>query len=155
MIHGDLATESEVDVMEGSGFEPVLEQYHQALRAFQTGDAEPVLRLFSDHPEVTLANPFGGVARGKGQVAETARRAANLYRDGDATAFQSISKEVTPNLAYLVEVENYSTKVGGAEDLRPVALRVTSIFRREGSSWRLLHRHADSLVGPQKPSLPS
>ena len=27
-------------------------------------------------------------------------------------------------------------------------LRVTLVFRREGSDWRLVHRHADALVHP-------
>lgn len=28
------------------------------------------------------------------------------------------------------------------------SLRVTLVFRREGSEWRLAHRHADALVHP-------
>ena len=28
------------------------------------------------------------------------------------------------------------------------SLRVTLVFRRQGSEWRLAHRHADALVHP-------
>jgi ketosteroid isomerase-like protein len=28
------------------------------------------------------------------------------------------------------------------------SLRVTLVFRREGATWRLVHRHADPLVHP-------
>jgi ketosteroid isomerase-like protein len=47
------------------------------------------------------------------------------------------------DLAYIVELERFETKVGGADEITPVALRVTSIFRRESGEWKLLHRHAD------------
>jgi ketosteroid isomerase-like protein len=49
------------------------------------------------------------------------------------------------DLAYIVELERFETKVGGADEITPVALRVTSIFRRESGEWKLLHRHADPI----------
>jgi hypothetical protein len=35
--------------------------------------------------------------------------------------------------------------VGGLPD-QDWSLRVTQVYRREGSEWRLVHRHADPLV---------
>jgi ketosteroid isomerase-like protein len=40
-------------------------------------------------------------------------------------------------------------KVGGAEELVPVSLRVTTIFRREDDGWRIVHRHADPITAPR------
>jgi ketosteroid isomerase-like protein len=48
-------------------------------------------------------------------------------------------------LAYLVVLERFETEVGRADEITPVALRVTSIFRRESGEWKLLHRHADPI----------
>jgi hypothetical protein len=104
----------------------VVEQYHRALGEFMQGDHEPAKRLFSERDDVTLGNPFGPFARGLTQVVETMKRAASHYRDGDATGFETISKYVTPDLAYIVEVERLRPKVGGRDDVSPVHLRVTS-----------------------------
>jgi ketosteroid isomerase-like protein len=45
----------------------------------------------------------------------------------------------------LATIERCNVSVGGlpAQDW---ALRVTSVFRREGNRWVLAHRHADPLV---------
>jgi ketosteroid isomerase-like protein len=127
----------------------VLGQYHDALGAFMSGDHEPAKRLFSEREDVTLGNPFGPFARGWTQVVETMERAAALYRDGGADGFDTISKHVGPDLACTVEVERLRSKVGGREDLAPVELRVTTVFRREDGRWRIVHRHADPITTPQ------
>jgi ketosteroid isomerase-like protein len=127
----------------------VVGQYHHALGAFMRGDHEPAKRLFSEREDVTLGNPFGPFARGWTQVVQTMERAAAHYRDGDADGFDTISRYVGPDLACTVEVERLRSKVGGREDLTPVELRVTTIFRREDGRWRIVHRHADPIATPQ------
>jgi ketosteroid isomerase-like protein len=73
-------------------------------------------------------------------------RAASRYRDGEVVGFENVAKYVTSELAYIVGVERYRAKIGGEEDIAPVALRVTSIFRPEGGTWKIVHRHADSIT---------
>jgi len=73
-------------------------------------------------------------------------RAASNYRDGEAIGFENIAKYVTPDLAYIVEVERYKARVGVREDIHPVTLRVTSIFQPEDGVWKLVHRHADPIT---------
>jgi ketosteroid isomerase-like protein len=131
------------------GVDEVVEQYHQALGEFMKGNPEPAKKLFSHRDDVTLANPFGPVAHGWEQVAETMERAASHYRDGEAAGFENVAKYVTPDLAYLVEIEQLKAKVGGAGELAPVALRVTSILRPEEGVWKIVHRHADPITSAQ------
>jgi ketosteroid isomerase-like protein len=76
-------------------------------------------------------------------------RAASNYRDGEIVGFENVAKHVTPELAYIVEVERYKAKVSGGEELAPIALRVTSIFRREDGVWKIVHRHADPITTAQ------
>ena len=132
-------------------FDAVVEQYHLALGEFVKGNPEPVKMVFSHREDVTLANPFGPVARGWKQVAETMERAASHYRDGEVIGFENVAKYVTADLAYIVEVERIKAKVGGREDVASLALRVTSILRPEDRTWKVVHRHADPITTVQAP----
>ena len=129
----------------------LIERYHRALGEFMTGNPQPAVAFFSERDDITLANPFGPVARGPNQVKLAAERAAMNYRGGRAISFESFAKCVTADVAYLVEVERYEAKVGGRDDLTPLALRVTSIFSHETDGWKLLHRHADPITTVQPP----
>jgi ketosteroid isomerase-like protein len=130
----------------------MLEEYHRAGVAITNGDPEAYKRLYSRRDDVTLANPFGPPARGWDHVSATLDRAAANYRDGQAVGFESISAVVTPDLAYTVEIESYRARVGGADEIAPVAVRVTTVFRREDGAWRVVHRHADPITAPRPPA---
>jgi ketosteroid isomerase-like protein len=89
--------------------------------------------------------------RGWKQAAEIADRAALLYRDGEVVGFENVAKYVTPELAYIVELERFRVKMGGRQDITPVTLRTTSIFRPEEGTWKVVHRHADPITTVQTP----
>lgn len=127
----------------------VIEQYHEALDAFVTGDSDPVLRLFSKRDDVTLANPLGPPVQGWQQVSAAAGRAASQIREGEPCIYENISEYATADLAYNVEIERTRAKVGGADEMAPLSLRVTTIFRREDGEWRIVHRHADPITAPR------
>jgi ketosteroid isomerase-like protein len=127
----------------------VVEQSHLALGEFVMGNPEPLKAMYSHRDDVTLANPFGPARRGWQQVAATMERAATYYRDGEVDRFDSVATYSTPELAYIVEVERYRAKIGESEEVTPVALRVTSIFRPEDGTWKIVHRHADPITVAQ------
>jgi ketosteroid isomerase-like protein len=129
-------------------FDEVVEQCQLALGEFVKGNPEPMQMMFSHQEDVTLANPFGPPARGWEQVGATMERAASNFRDGEVS-FEIVAKYVTPELAYIVEMERAKAKVGGREDIAPIALRVTMIFRPEEGTWKVVHRHADPITTPQ------
>jgi ketosteroid isomerase-like protein len=127
-----------------------VEQDHLALDAFVKGNPEPLKSLYSRRDDVTIANPFGPAARGWKQAAETMERAAANYRDGEATGFERISEYATADLGYIVEVERFRSKIGGADELVPISLRATTIFRCEDGHWKIIHRHADPITSPRQ-----
>jgi ketosteroid isomerase-like protein len=127
-------------------FDQVVEPYHQALDEIMKGNPEGYKKIYSRRDDVSLANPFGPPVRGWDEVAKILERAASHYRDGEATGFENVAKYATPDLAYLVEVERCKAKVGGRDDITPIAVRVTTIFRPEEGTWKVVHRHADPIT---------
>ena len=127
----------------------VIEQSHLTLGEIVKGDPEPLKMVYSHREDVSLANPFGPPVRGWEQAAAIIERAASNYKDGEIVGFENVAKYVTPELAYIVEVERYKAKVGGGEKLAPISLRVTSIYRREDGVWKIVHRHADPITTAQ------
>ena len=131
-------------------FKQVVEQYQLAQGEYVKGNPEPQKKLWSHREDVTLANPLGPPVRGWEQdVAEAMGRAASNLRDGQSVDFETLAEYVTPELAYIVWVERTKAKVGGGEDVAPIALRVTRIFRPKDVTWKIVHRHADPITTAQ------
>jgi ketosteroid isomerase-like protein len=128
-----------------------LDEYHRAGREITNGNPEVYKTLYSHRDDVTVANPFGPPVRGWSEVSATLDRAAENYRDGEIVGFENVSTVITSDLAYTVEIESYRARVGGAEELVPVSLRVTTIFRREDGAWKVVHRHADPITAKRPP----
>jgi ketosteroid isomerase-like protein len=108
-----------------------------------------VKQLFSHREDVSLANPYGPPVRGWEQVAKTIEHASSLRSDGEFVGSEIVAKYVTPELAYVVQIERAEAKVGGREEITPYALRSTNIFRPENGEWKVVHRHADPITTPQ------
>ena len=127
----------------------VIERCQLALGEFVKGDPEPMKEMFSHREDVSLANPLGPPARGWGEVADTMDRAASNLRDGAMVAFEDVVKYVTPELAYTVWLERQQARVAGRRDVTPFVLRVTMIYRPEDGTWKVMHRHADTITTPR------
>jgi ketosteroid isomerase-like protein len=132
-------------------FDQVVEEYHRANCEFARGNPEPLQHLFSHREDVTLLNPFGGVALGWEQVSQTQERNASLFGDGEETDFERVATCVTPELGLIVEVERHRTRTGGRQEMVSLALRVTTVFRPEDGTWKVVHRHADPIASPRPP----
>jgi ketosteroid isomerase-like protein len=59
---------------------------------------------------------------------------------------ETVAKYVTAELACVVHIERGKAKVGGREDITPLALRATMIFRPEDGTWKVVHRHTDPIT---------
>ncbi len=124
----------------------MVQEYHRALVDFFEGNPTTVIEFFSHSKDASLGNPFGGFALGWEEIAKRVRLANTYYKDGRSVTFENVSKYVTKDLGYIVDIENCEAKIGGRQEISQVNLRVTSIFRREDTGWKLIHRHADPLV---------
>jgi ketosteroid isomerase-like protein len=127
----------------------VLEQYQLATAEFVKGNPEPYKLVFSHKEDVTLANPFFPPVRGWDKVAETLERTASRLRDGEFVGSETVAKCETAELAYVVSLVWEKARVGGSEDITPIALRTTMILRPEEGTWKVVHLHGDPITTPQ------
>jgi ketosteroid isomerase-like protein len=132
-----------------SDLDSAIEQSHVAVAAILNGDPSVAKALYSDQDDITLSNPFGSYARGRMNVETTLSGVASNYREGEVTGVEHVAQYVSGDLACVVEVERGRSKVGGANELTPVAMRVTSIFRLERRAWKLVHQQADPITTPR------
>lgn len=129
-------------------FSAAVDAYRQALNAFLKGDAGPVLEQFSRRNDVTLANPLGPPRLGRADVEKAVEAAAANFQDG-SMRFEDLSSCATAELGYVVYLEHAEVRLAGSDELVPSTLRVTMIFRLEGDTWKVAHRHADPITTAQ------
>ena len=122
----------------------VIEAYHRALESFVAGDAAPVLALFSEREDVTLANPLGPAVRGRADVVAVSEVAVTNFAGG-SIQFEEISRFVSPELACLHDVHRIEAQTTAGGEAARITVRVTTVFRREGDTWKVALRHADPM----------
>jgi ketosteroid isomerase-like protein len=131
--------------------EEVVGQFHQTMNEFAKGDPEPAKAIFSHGEDVSLANPWGPPVVGWERVSKALDSAAARFKDGRVTAVDGLTRHVTSDLAVFLDMEHWQAKLGGGDEISSFDLRVTSIYRTEGDTWALVHRHADPITTPRPP----
>jgi hypothetical protein len=113
--------------------------------AFMRGDMDRWFSLARIAPDFTLMQPFGGEAS-HGFDASPRRLAelARFFKNGE-TSLEVAQTYASDRFIVLVMVERQQAEVGGLPN-QDWSLRVTEVYRNDGSEWQLVHRHADPLV---------
>jgi len=113
--------------------------------AFIRGDMAAWSMLVRIAPDFTLMQPFGGpTSFGFDARPEHLAELSRFFKNGEAT-LEVVQTYASDELIVLVMIERQRIEVGGlpAQDW---SLRVTEVYRRHGSEWQFVHRHADPLV---------
>ena len=80
--------------------------------------------------------------------------AATAFRPSGAHVdFDYLVKDIQGRLAYTVAIERSSVLYAGKTERQPQILRVTMLFRRDQGAWKIIHRHADTMVDLQLPTV--
>jgi mannose-6-phosphate isomerase-like protein (cupin superfamily) len=109
------------------------------------GDISRYLALITHASDYTLLAPFGGEpARGFDHSDERLAALARFFRGGTAE-LELVQSYASRDLVVLVLIERQRCEIGSLPE-QDWSLRVTQAYRRDGSEWRLVHRHADPLV---------
>lgn len=113
--------------------------------AFISGDMHAWYATVSPISEdFTLMSPFGDFSRGFDGSDARLDRMAQMFTGGAAT-FELIAQYGGGDVAVLVFIERQRAVVGGLPE-QDWSLRVTQVYRRNGATWELVHRHADPIA---------
>jgi ketosteroid isomerase-like protein len=123
----------------------MLTQVQAAVRQFATGDSNPYKACWSRADDITIFGGWGAYERGWAQVEPRLEWAASRWRGGH-TDFEILAAGVSGDLAYTIWIEAGDARLAGLDEFRPIALRVTHLFRREDGIWKIIHRHADAVI---------
>jgi ketosteroid isomerase-like protein len=117
------------------------EQFYASLNRMINGDPGPMMEVCSRGSEVTTMNPRGRINLGWEEVSAGWERAAQSMSDGHVSADELVVVPLADDVAYTLGREHGQVKVGGEPVL--IDLRVTTIYRREGGEWKVVHNHTD------------
>jgi hypothetical protein len=135
------------------GFDRFLERYEAANEAFVNGDPALWLSMTAQKDPASIFGGFGGL--GESGVATVHQRyllAAGAFRpNGAEVDFEYLVKDVRGRLAYTVAIERADVLYAGHTTPQRQVLRATMIFRFDHGRWKIVHRHADTMIDLQLP----
>jgi ketosteroid isomerase-like protein len=136
MTHGNVTEEELAELIQRTA---------KAAKAYIRGDMRTYFTLIRHGDDYTLMSPFGGEpTRGFDTSPEHLEALERYFRNGEAE-LEVVQTYTSGDLVVLVVIERQHGEVGGLPD-QDWSLRVTWVFRHDGSEWRQVHRHADPLV---------
>ena len=114
---------------------------NEAEIALHNGDAGPRTAMWSHSDPVTL---FGAALNGNGwgEIRPIFEQLGALLSNCTSYRNEVVAAGASGDLAYILALEHTTASVKGAPP-QPYVLRVTSVFRREGGEWKVVHRHGD------------
>lgn len=124
----------------------LVERATQAHVALMQGDVAGYHRFITQSADFTLMSPFGGKpSRGVAFTPERWLEIGRFFRDGRDSTLELVEAYHTADMVVLAAIERTHVAVGRMP-AQPWALRVTLVFRKDGSEWKQVHRHADALA---------
>jgi ketosteroid isomerase-like protein len=123
-----------------------MKQREAAAKAYVNGKAGPLREVTSHGLVSTFFAPRGGEVTGANQVWSRYERDAGSFQSGGETRFEVLQLAEAADMAYWVGFQHATVRMTGSPHPTPMSLRVTEVFRREAGSWKLVHRHADTLT---------
>lgn len=130
---------------ESHDFENFMKRREDAARAFVRGDAVPLSRIVANVSPATFFGSNGGYEQDPAHVYAVYERNAEHFTSGESH-FETLHMAAGDNIAYWVGFQRATVRLDKSTEAVPFDLRVTEVFRREGGDWKLIHRHADTLI---------
>jgi len=132
-------------------FKKFLEAREKAAQSYTTGHAEALVSLCTKESPATFYGPGGGAVVGAHEVSARYEKDAPAFKAGGETHFEVLQSAADDGVGFWTGFQHAKVRMGGNPELVTMKLRVTEVFRREASGWKLVHRHADPMGDAQSP----
>ena len=141
------------DTGRAHGFDRFLQRYEAANTSFVNGDPRPWLSMTAEKDPASIFGGFGGLGEtGVDEVQQRYLLAARAFQPSGAEVdFEYLVKDVRGKLAYTVAIERSDVLYTGQAERQEQVLRSTMIFRFDKGTWKIVHRHADTMVDLELP----
>ena len=135
----------------GKEFRAMLGVVDAAQLELQNGRPAAFKALWSRADDITLSGGFGGtIERGWEQISRRLDWVGTQFSNGSHRIERLVANE-SGDLGYVVQIEHIRFRVPGQAQETRRDYRVTMVFRRESTGWRIVHRQADSQMMKQGP----
>jgi ketosteroid isomerase-like protein len=124
-------------------FDQFLQAREQASVAYIQGNAVPLATMTTRSDPASFMPPSGAVVTGAEAVAKAHAEGAKQFRPGSRGRFEIVQSGSQGDLGFWTGLQRADMSIVGRDELVPMVLRTTEIFRRENGAWKLVHRHAD------------
>jgi ketosteroid isomerase-like protein len=144
--------ESELKPSADPAFNTFLARFEEGISHFLNGDRHMWKDNASKRDDVTVMGAWGAYEKGWQQASPRYDWAAARFQESGAkVAVEYVSTGVSGDLAYTIAIERSTVRLAGMDEPKPMALRVTHLFRKEEGDWKMIHRHADPLMEKTAP----
>lgn len=116
---------------------------HSAELALHNGDPGPRRALWSLNEPVSVLGAWRN-AVGQHAVDDLFAFLGKSFSDCTSFVIEVLACDVIGDLAYTAGLEHTSVSIDGKP--RTYTLRVTQVYRREGGTWMVAHRHGDTVT---------
>ncbi|GAA1643283.1 YybH family protein [Georgenia ruanii] len=116
---------------------------YDAELALHNGDAGPRRALWSRQEPVSILGALRN-AHGRQEVEELFAVLERSFSDCTSYTFELQDYDVDGDMAYTAGLEHTSVSMDGRP--RSYTLRATQVYRREDGTWKVAHRHADTVA---------
>ena len=116
------------------------DKFYAALNSTLNGDWTPMSDVWSRNPDVSTMHPVGGTEIGWDEIRASWENLTKICSSG-RVELRDQRICIGEDLAYVTGTEHVNLLT--VKDQVQADLRVSNIFRREGSEWRMVHHHVD------------
>jgi ketosteroid isomerase-like protein len=124
-------------------FTAFMQLRERAALAYVRGEPDLLTSILAHAEPASFFDPRGGATVGPEEVAQRYAHDARAFGPSGEGKLEIVHMEASGDVAYWVGYQYARAQLAGQDTPATFHLRVTETFRREGGTWKLVHRHAD------------